>query len=46
MPYLFAAMVVIWLLAFGYLVYLSRRAQGLEQEIRALEESLRDLGES
>ncbi len=38
MIYLFAAMVAIWLLAFGYLVYLGRRAQELEQEIRALEE--------
>lgn len=45
MPYLFAAMAVIWLLAFGYLVYLSRRARALEQEIRALEDVLRDLGE-
>jgi len=42
MQYLFAAMVVIWLLAFGYLIYLGRRAQGLEQEIRALEDVLRE----
>lgn len=44
MPYLFAAMVVIWLLAFGYLVYLGRRARELEQEIRTLEEVLREQG--
>ncbi len=44
MPYLFAAMVVIWLLAFGYLVYLGRRARALEQEIRTLEDVLREQG--
>jgi len=45
MIFLFAAMVAIWLLAFGYLIYLGRRARELEQEIRALEELVKEDGQ-
>ncbi len=43
MVYLAAAMVFIWLLAFGYVFYLVQRTKEVEQEIRALESLVQEL---
>ncbi len=43
MVYLAGAMVFIWVLAFGYLLYIGKRADQLESEIRMLEDLLEDL---
>ncbi len=43
MLYLTVAMIVIWLLAFGYVFYLVRRTDEVEQEIRALEDLMQEL---
>ncbi len=42
MIYLTAAMVFIWVLAFGYLLYIGRRTDRLEREIRMLEDVLKE----
>ncbi len=42
MVYLTAAMTVIWVLAFGYLVYLVQRTRRLEQEIAMLADLVRE----
>ncbi len=37
MVFLASALIAIWLLTFGYLLYLLQRLRALEQEIRSLE---------
>ena len=44
MAYLAGAMIFIWVLAFGYLLYIGRRADQLEREIRMLEDVLGEEG--
>ena len=45
MVYLTAAMIFIWLLAFGYVFYLVQRTKEVEQEVRALESLVQELQE-
>ena len=44
MIYLTAAMMVIWLLTFGYMIYLVQRTRQVEQELHALETLLEETG--
>lgn len=38
--YLFAAFTVVWLLIFGYMLYLGSRVSGLRDEVAALQSDL------
>lgn len=42
MSFLAAAMIGLWLLVMGYVVYLGQRQGQLEQELRSLEEAATD----
>ena len=46
MGFLVAAFVGVWVLVLGYVVFLGQRQSQLEQELRALEETMQERNQS